>query len=1390
MKYHISCLAFILCMSSHLSAQLYINEIVASNDATLADNYGEYDDWIEIYNAGASAIDLSGYYLSDDATNPTLSQIPATNAALSTVPAGGYLIFWADNETTQGENHLNFKLSSSGESVVLTATDGTTTIDAVSFPALITDYGYGRLPDGSNNLSALTPASPASTNNNSQPKVAKPLISLPSGVYTGTQTVSITAETGATIYYTTDGSTPTTASNIYNSPINVASIQSVRAIAVKSGFADSFVATGTYLINFNSSLPVFYISTDPDNLYGDTNGIYVEGTNGIIGYCDLNTPYNWNQSWERPAHLKVFKNGQVIAENNIGIKISGNCKRNQVQKPMTLFFRDEYSDTADNEFEYKIFPDNELDKFKRLFIRSGNNTISDLLRDISVSRMIQDKMDIEVQSGQPAIIFFNGDYIGIQNIREKFDKWHFENDRKNVQNKDSVAIIKNPGRYAPVERWWALQRATNGDSLEWRALMDYIIATDFTNQSNYETIKEQIDINELLNYLISGHFFGNTDWIINNQKTWKEKGSGKWRWCLFDFDSALNPNNTVPNNLANRMLKVRSPNSPLYEVNILYLKLFQNNEFKYEYIQRMNTYTEDVFTPSRFDTVIDNYYNEILPDLPDANALYGHTFADYQSEIQSEKDFIAQRGEYVRQHMRTQFGLADTFQLNINFDATSNGTVALHTNYYDLPYNYSGWYHKNVRILIHAIPNPGYRFVKWIGTGGVNQYKSSIYRLFNPNNDVKDLTPIFEPALDVVINEIHYHPNDTINNKEFIEIYNPDTTARDLSAYEFSEGICFKFPKGTTINPGEYIVIAADATQYAGNGYQVFQWEDSKLNNDGENLILQNPIKTTIDTLRYNDGIPWALLADGFGASLELNYPVPTDNIIAADWHASAPIGGTPGAQNSMPCTTPTQEIVINEINYNSDNTTNPGDWIELHNPNSTSIDISNWQFYDSENTFTLPTGTMLGSGEFLVLAEDATQFGSIFPHLNNGTDYIGNLAFNISNGGERVSLFDQNKCLSDELLFNDKIPWDSIPDGNGPTLSLITPNSDNTLPQSWEASANINSAYGTPGRANEPCPVPQIMMPDTIYSGTDTLLTVDIPDAHTSYTWVVIGATSSNSNADSTVVNWANPGTYNIQLISNYFECIKVSFKQVVVVPNCVDIQLHAYLEGAFDPALSEMRTTLVATRKLLPGQTPTSGLASPTPAGQPYSAAPWNYTGTEGTSWTDADYTGDETDWVLVSFRTDIQKNTEVGMTAGLLMKDGSITFPDRCALTSTVASPLYMVIEHRNHIGVMTPQPIDVIGSTLTYDFRLADSYRDPTSFGQKQLPTGEWTMYAGDADQSDFPSFDIKGTDKTIWFDNNGIFDYYFSPDFNLDGDINGQDKTLWFDNNGISSRVPK
>jgi len=238
-----------------------------------------------------------------------------------------------------------------------------------------------------------------------------------------------------------------------------------------------------------------------------------------------------------------------------------------------------------------------------------------------------------------------------------------------------------------------------------------------------------------------------------------------------------------------------------------------------------------------------------------------------------------------------------------------------------------------------------------------------------------------------------------------------------------------------------------------------------------------------------------------------------------------------------------------------------------------------------------------------------------------------------------------------------------------------------------------------------------------------------------------------------------------------------------------CYQIDLKVQLEGAYDPTNQLMNNGLYQI-SLLPGQVDTLVAGTPTPAGQPYNIAPWFYDGAEGKDWTSVDYTPDAIDWVLVSFRTGIEKSTEVSQTAGVLYKDGSISFPDRCVLNGTHPTSLYIVIEHRNHIGVMSPQPVNINNGVLRYDFSLIDSYRDETSFGQKQLAGGTWAMFAGDTNQSDLPSYDINSSDKSIWFNDNGVFKNYLPADMNLDGDVNGQDKALWENNNGVSSRVQR
>ncbi len=238
-----------------------------------------------------------------------------------------------------------------------------------------------------------------------------------------------------------------------------------------------------------------------------------------------------------------------------------------------------------------------------------------------------------------------------------------------------------------------------------------------------------------------------------------------------------------------------------------------------------------------------------------------------------------------------------------------------------------------------------------------------------------------------------------------------------------------------------------------------------------------------------------------------------------------------------------------------------------------------------------------------------------------------------------------------------------------------------------------------------------------------------------------------------------------------------------------CLDVQLAVMLEGPFMETTGMMNTFQNSTLGLLPGQIPYNILVPPTPPGQPYNTTPWNYFGTEGNNWTNLDYTPDVVDWVLISFRTGIEKSTEVGRTAGLLKKDGSIFLPE-CGLRDTGLSEVYIVIEHRNHMGIMSPSPVPIVNGMLTYDFREADSFKDATSIGQIQLANGQWAMLGGDCDQTDFPSYDITGNDKTLWNLDNGQFNQYLNTDLNLDGDVNGADKLIWDKNNGFSSRVPK
>jgi len=242
---------------------LIINEVMSDNETTIQDEYGEYDDWIEIYNPTGLTIGMGGLFLADDGGN--VWEIPAGVA----ISPGEYKLFWADNDwPAQGNTHTNFGLSNDGDGVTLYDTDGVTVIDTVSFGPLADDMSYGRWPDITGDWMHMSDPTPGTAN--TVGLAGEVYFSRPSGTFTASFNLGLTTKSPtAQIYYTTDRSIPTDSSTIYSGPISIgtSSTTVIRARAYDAGLQAGPVKTQSYIPlagdvqSFNSNLPVVVLDT-------------------------------------------------------------------------------------------------------------------------------------------------------------------------------------------------------------------------------------------------------------------------------------------------------------------------------------------------------------------------------------------------------------------------------------------------------------------------------------------------------------------------------------------------------------------------------------------------------------------------------------------------------------------------------------------------------------------------------------------------------------------------------------------------------------------------------------------------------------------------------------------------------------------------------------------------------------------------------------------------------------------------------------------------------------------------------------------------------------------------------------------------------------------------
>ncbi len=402
-------LIFLLLISTYIFSQsVIVNELMSSNSTVLQDEDGEYSDWIEIHNPTSSTINLNGFTISDDLTEPQKWTFP--NIDLS---ADEYLIVFASDENrTSGELHTNFKISSSGETIILSDASAQI-VDQVNATVILSDVSLGRNISNSSEwlfyeLGEATPGN-ANTGTGSGSYSEDPVFSSVGGFYSNSVSVSLSTLSGlANIYYTLDGSDPTTSSDLYSTSINISQTKVLKAKSFTTGTLPSKVVTHTFFINESSTFPIISLSTHPDNFFHEETGIYVEGVNGITGHCS-DVPVNWNQPWERPINMEFFNtNGTLEFSEGLGVGIFGGCTRTLFdQKSLKFKARGKY---GASKLDYPLFNDLPFTEYETFILRnSGNDNNLTHFRD-ALSHSLVRSLDIEQLAFEPSIVFLNGEY--------------------------------------------------------------------------------------------------------------------------------------------------------------------------------------------------------------------------------------------------------------------------------------------------------------------------------------------------------------------------------------------------------------------------------------------------------------------------------------------------------------------------------------------------------------------------------------------------------------------------------------------------------------------------------------------------------------------------------------------------------------------------------------------------------------------------------------------------------------------------------------------------------------------------------------------------------------------------------------------------------------------
>ena len=593
--------------------ELLITEVLASNDE-YPDPEGNYYDLVELYNNSLSPLVLSDYYLSDKQSKPQKFRLPAV-----TLDAGRFIVIYCSG--TASGTTAPFKISSSGETIYLSTKSGS--IDVVAVPAdLLKNESYGRDSTGFVYMKTATPGKRNAPGFNYTLSI--PTADVPTGAYGRAFELTLRGE--GTVYYTTDGTAPTTSSKKYTGPIFVDNIVSIRA-ACFDGVERSRETSFFYIVGIEHTLPIVNVAIRQE---------YLNGPEGVLNHVD--------PEYEHVSYVTLMENGAEVFSAPCGFKLHGNDSKLGEKQNFQLRFRSDY---GMSKLHCKLFDDRETEVFNSLLLKGGSEDyIYCGFRDELCTTLVDGVTNLDVLACRPVILYLNGQYHGIYFLRERFDQDHFAQKLGGI-SEDSVNVLR---AYGKVE---------DGDNSDYSRLLNYCRTHDMTKAESLAYVENHVDIYSLIDWYVCRSYMGDND-LANARFFQSNEADGKWRWCYFDLDWAFWTDRTdCINNVV-----VNGPNSTLMKL------LMTNPVFRDMFIRRYAELMETVLNERTIMERIDWFVSIMEPEIAQNQARYGMTVERWYEWLEKMRAIVrdGRRNITVLKDIKAYFGLSDA-QMNEYFGA-------------------------------------------------------------------------------------------------------------------------------------------------------------------------------------------------------------------------------------------------------------------------------------------------------------------------------------------------------------------------------------------------------------------------------------------------------------------------------------------------------------------------------------------------------------------------------------------------------------------------------------------------------------------------------------------------------------------------------------------------